>query len=175
MWYFLDTLQWRHNDHDGVSNHQPHGCLLNGLFGQIKENIKAQRHWPLCGEFTGTGEFPAQRASNAESVSIWWRHHVRFVTRPLSPSQVTAAHTKVGYSHKCHLRVPYLQMSFSNLTRMVRYKHLAVPSMEPNHIAVGRFQMQIQYWFILKYLLVFLIDTCIYGTCFTFDLFSSSD
>ena len=42
---------------------------------QIKENIKAPRHWPLCGEFTGTGEFPAQRASNAEKVSIWWRHH----------------------------------------------------------------------------------------------------
>ena len=28
------TLQWRHNDHDGVSNHQPHGCLLNRLFGR---------------------------------------------------------------------------------------------------------------------------------------------
>ena len=41
----------------------------------IKENIKAPRHWPLCGEFTGTGEFPAQRASYAENVSIWWRHH----------------------------------------------------------------------------------------------------
>ena len=22
-----------------------------------------------------TGEFPAQRASNAENISIWWRHH----------------------------------------------------------------------------------------------------
>ena len=22
-----------------------------------------------------TGEFPAQKASNAENVSIWWRHH----------------------------------------------------------------------------------------------------
>ena len=32
----------------------------------IKENIKAVRQWPLCGEFTGTGEFPAQMASNAE-------------------------------------------------------------------------------------------------------------
>ena len=38
---------------------------------QIKENIKAPRHWPLCGEFTGTGEFPAQRDSYAENVSIW--------------------------------------------------------------------------------------------------------
>ena len=42
---------------------------------QIKENIKAPRHWPLCGEFTGTGEFPAQRANYAENVYIWWRHH----------------------------------------------------------------------------------------------------
>ena len=31
-----------------------------------KENIKAPRHLPLCGEFTGTGEFSAQMASNAE-------------------------------------------------------------------------------------------------------------
>ena len=29
-----------------------------------------------------TGKFPAQMASNAENVSIWWRHHV------LSPPQI---------------------------------------------------------------------------------------
>ena len=28
----IATLHWRHNDHDGVSNHQPHGCFLNRLF-----------------------------------------------------------------------------------------------------------------------------------------------
>ena len=106
---------------DGVSNRQPHHCLLNRLFRrrskkisklrvtgvcagihrgpvnsphkwrlkspasplftqpfiqtQIKENIKAPRHWRLCGDSPGTGEFPAQMASNAENVSIWWRHH----------------------------------------------------------------------------------------------------
>ena len=27
------TLQLRHNGHDSVSNHQPHHCLLNRLFG----------------------------------------------------------------------------------------------------------------------------------------------
>ena len=32
----------------------------------------------LCeGNSPVTGEFPAQSASNAENVSIWWRHHVR--------------------------------------------------------------------------------------------------
>ena len=55
----LDSLQWRHNDHDGVSNHQPHDCLLNRLFkAQIKENIKALRHWPLWGEFPGGRRIP---------------------------------------------------------------------------------------------------------------------
>ena len=67
-------LQWRHNGHDSVSNHQPHGCLLNRLFRR-KSKKTSLRHWPLCGEFTGTGEFPAQRASYAENVSIWWLHH----------------------------------------------------------------------------------------------------
>ena len=69
------AFHWRHNDHDGASNHQHNGCLLNRLFRR-KENIKAPGHWPLCGEFTGTGEFPAQRASYTENVSIWWRHHL---------------------------------------------------------------------------------------------------
>ena len=45
------------------------------ILAQIKENIKAPRHWPLCREFPGTGEFPAQRVSYAENISIWWRHH----------------------------------------------------------------------------------------------------
>ena len=44
---------------------------------QIKENIKALCHWPLfcAGNPLVTGEFPAQMASNAENVSIWWCYH----------------------------------------------------------------------------------------------------
>ena len=53
------SLQWRHNERDCVSNHQPHDCLLNRLFkAQLKENIRAPRHWPLCGEFTGDRWIP---------------------------------------------------------------------------------------------------------------------
>ena len=44
-----------------VSNHQPPDCLLNRLFRRSKENIKAPRHWPLCGDSPVTGEFPAQK------------------------------------------------------------------------------------------------------------------
>ena len=67
-------LQWRLIGRDSVSNHQPHECLLNRLF-RLTESLKALCHWPLCGEITGTGEFPTQRASYAEHVSIWRRHH----------------------------------------------------------------------------------------------------
>ena len=58
------------------SNHQPDDCLLNRLFKvQINEKLKAPRDWPLRGNSPVTDEFPAQRASSAENVSIWWRHH----------------------------------------------------------------------------------------------------
>ena len=57
--YKTITLQWRHNGPDSVSNHQPHDCLLNRLFkAQIKENIKAPRHWPLWREFAGERWIP---------------------------------------------------------------------------------------------------------------------
>ena len=55
----------------------PASQLFTQLFiqTQIKENIKATRHWPLCGNSPRTGACPTQMASNVENVSIWWRHH----------------------------------------------------------------------------------------------------
>ena len=71
------ALQWRHNGRDGVSNHQPHDCLLSRLFRQrSKKSSKLCVTGLLCeGNSPVTGEFPTQMASNAENVSIWWRHH----------------------------------------------------------------------------------------------------
>ena len=70
------TLRWRHNGHDSVSNHQPYNCLLNRLFGCRSKKTSKLRVTGLCvGNSPGTGEFPAQMASNAENVSIRWRHH----------------------------------------------------------------------------------------------------
>ena len=73
---FNMTLRWRHNGHDSVSNHQPHGCLLNRLFRRRSRKTSKLLVTGLCaGNSPGTGDFPAQMASNAENVSIWWRHH----------------------------------------------------------------------------------------------------
>ena len=71
------SLLWRHNGQYGVSNHQPDDCLLSRLFRRRSKKISKPRVTGLCpGNLAGTGEFPAQMASNAENVSIWWRHRV---------------------------------------------------------------------------------------------------
>ena len=73
----LATLRWRHHERDSVSNHQPHDCLLDRLFRRRSKKSSKLRVTGLCaGNSPGTGEFPAQLASCAENVSIWWRHHV---------------------------------------------------------------------------------------------------
>ena len=69
-------VQRRHNGTDSVSNHQHHHCLLNRLFGCWSKKTSKLRITGLCaGNSPGTGEFPAQMASNAKNVAIWWRHH----------------------------------------------------------------------------------------------------
>ena len=71
------SLQWRHNGRDSVSNHQRHDCLLNRLFRRRSQKTSKLRVTGLCaGNSPVPGEYPAQRASNAENVSIWWRHRV---------------------------------------------------------------------------------------------------
>ena len=69
-------LQWRHNGSVGVSNHQPLDCLLSRLFRRGSKKTPKLCVTGLCsGNSPVTGEFPAQMASNAENVSIRWRHH----------------------------------------------------------------------------------------------------
>ena len=74
------TLQWRHIGRDGVSNHQRFDCLFNRLLRRRSKTRQHQSSASLAfvrGNSPLTGEFPSQRASNAENVSIWWRHHER--------------------------------------------------------------------------------------------------
>ena len=44
----ITALHWRHNDHAGVSNHQPHGCLLNRLFRRRSKKTPKLRVTGLC-------------------------------------------------------------------------------------------------------------------------------
>ena len=42
------SLQWRHNERDGVSNHQPYACLLNRLFRRRSKKTSKVRVTGLC-------------------------------------------------------------------------------------------------------------------------------
>ena len=75
VWYWT-TVQWRHNERDVASNHRCLDCLLNRLFmRKSKKTLKP----PVTGLGEGnppvTDGLPSRRTSNAENVSIWWRHH----------------------------------------------------------------------------------------------------
>ena len=75
------SFRWRHNGRDGVSYHQPHDCLLNRLFiRRSKKTSKLRVSGLFVGNSPGTGGFSAQMVSNAEIVSISWRHHVMDVS-----------------------------------------------------------------------------------------------
>ena len=51
-------------------------CLRNRLFRRGSNKTSKIRITGLCkGNLPVTGEFPTQRASSAENVSIWWCHH----------------------------------------------------------------------------------------------------
>ena len=110
-----NPLQWRHNGRDNVSNHQPHDCLLNRLFKRRSKKTWKLRVTGLCaGNSPGTGEFPAQMASYAENVSIWWRHHAigeswywLVITFRINPwVQVITFHIKPGVWFKGLIMCP---------------------------------------------------------------------
>ena len=54
---------------------------LTIVYSTVYSDADQRKHHKLrvtgicVGNSPGIGEFPAQMASNAENVSIWWRHH----------------------------------------------------------------------------------------------------
>ena len=88
-WTCPFPLRWRDDGRDGVLNHHPHHCLLNHLFRRRSKKTSRLR---VIGFFADNspvyGEFPAQIASNAESVSIQWRLHAQILSPYLSYSPI---------------------------------------------------------------------------------------
>ena len=74
--YIYIYAQWRKHIGRYVSNHRRLDCLLKRLFRSRSEKTSKLSVTGLCGgDPPVTGGFPSPRASNAENVSIWWRHH----------------------------------------------------------------------------------------------------
>ena len=86
-WKICPSLQWRHNERHGVSNHRRLDCLLSRLFRRTSKKTSKLRATGLCGGNPPvTGGFPSQRASNAENVSIWCRHYDHGILRREHPN-----------------------------------------------------------------------------------------
>ena len=108
------SLLWRHNERDGVSNHQRNHYLLNCWFGCRSKKTSKLRVTGLClGNSPVAGEFPAQKTSYAENVSIWWRHHVTYYyiqccrkyQGPQSINDLVEGWPMFKIRHKFHIRL----------------------------------------------------------------------
>ena len=66
------ALQWRHNERDGASNHQPHDCLLNLLFRHRSK--KTSKRYASLAFVRGIHRWPVDSL------------HKRPVTRKVFPS-----------------------------------------------------------------------------------------
>ena len=126
-------LHWRQNGRDSVSNHQPHDCLLNRLFRRRSKKTSKLRVTGLCaGNSPGTGEFPAQMASNAENVFIRWRLHALMYSQHNECKFIRVAHTKhpslvtsygvIDPGHHC-FRCPVNTKPFGHLSLVLTYCH----------------------------------------------------
>ena len=130
-------LQWRYDERVGVSNHQPHGCLLNRLFGRRSKKTSKLRVTGLCvGNSPVTGEFPAQRpvtrnmfpfddviicgsGSDSSSSSTYSCSSSKRIIILVLFSQTTGGTTSI-YAITCHKKRPnsdYFQTAHHNSTR----------------------------------------------------------
>ena len=87
-----NSWRWRHKERNGVLNHRCLDCLFNRMFKRISKKPSTPHVAGFCeGNPPMTGGFPSQGVSDAENVSIWWRHHANAQCRRrlnFSPSYV---------------------------------------------------------------------------------------
>ena len=101
------------NERYSISNYQPHDCLLNSLFRhRLKKTSKLRVTGLWAGNSPVTGEFPAQRASNAKNVSIWCGHHAEHESQS-STKQSCIASVTCSYTRKSPWKLFYKRVSIT--------------------------------------------------------------
>ena len=81
-----NALHWRHNEHDCVSNHQPHDCLLNRLFRRRSKKTSKPR-------VTGLSLTLSQWSSSDNPVAIkcGWNLDPVYTEMPLEKELLVAS------------------------------------------------------------------------------------
>ena len=119
------ALQWRHNQRNGVSNRQRLDGLLNRLFERRSKKTSKLCVTGFCeGNSPVTGEFPQQRANNAENVSIWRRNHGK--------TRSNGLHSKKAVRQMNTFSIHFEQNFLNTLTQMNTFKTIEVLNICPN-------------------------------------------
>ena len=105
---FLGSLQWRHNERDGVSYHQPHDCLLKRLFRRKSKKTSKLRVTGLCG---GIHRWPVNSP------------HKWPVTQKMFPFDDVIVYSGITLSMMCSL-FPWLLASLGHQQLQYRFRDL---------------------------------------------------
>ena len=89
----MESLQWRHNGCDCISNHQPHDCLLNRLFRRRSKKISKFRVTGLCagnspGPVNSPHKWPVTRKMFPfdDIIMMKWSQYLHIVVASSYPS-----------------------------------------------------------------------------------------
>ena len=91
-WLFLAELclqDIKQRVRNKIIHSLPWTTILGSLVMRFAKISKLRVTGLRAGNSSAAGEFPAQSASNAENVSIWWRHHALGITRTIPKSTQT--------------------------------------------------------------------------------------
>ena len=103
------SLHWRHNDHGGVSNHQPRGCLLNRSFRRRWKKTSTLRVTGICG---GNSPGPVNSPhkglvtrkmfpfDDVIMVTVWFNSKIHGNSRPIRSSRIVFGNTKQTFKYK---------------------------------------------------------------------------
>ena len=102
------SLQWCHNERDGVSNHQPHDCLLSRLFRRRSKKtsnsaslalVRGIHRWPMNSPHKGP---VTRRIFHLMTSSCY----VKYRLKELGAEPVNVGHGTIPMSHRmCSLRL----------------------------------------------------------------------
>ena len=103
----IEPLQWHHKDHDSISNHQPHGCLLNLLLRHRSKKTSKLRVTGLVWGIHRNRGIPRTKGQLREKcfhlmTSSW------FVRIPIDPNW-----NRVWWRHTCSSKAQYFTKPYN--------------------------------------------------------------
>ena len=114
-----NSLQWRHNERDGVSGHRRHNCLLNRLFRRRSKKTSKLRVTSLWGGIhrwlvSSSHKGPVTRKMfSFDDVIMSWYTHIKQTTKPCAYVWARHVHSLSHISYICQQRLNKQALGFA--------------------------------------------------------------